>query len=302
MKARRSDHVDRFGRYVVPVTESPTSPTDPTPSLVPDLLLDHLDALKVLRASTDEEKDRLLTQIGGPGQVEQEMVTELSAVRPLHHPHRFDEAHRMVVRSLEVLDRNGPRSTRVGNLGPLRPIAEWLIQQVTRWIVRSHQSRVLGAIAGLYERREANSPWGSPEHSMLRRARLDIRRVQAGMSGKALGLPAFLFGGAVLGSLASGLQSLARAALDSTTGVIALGGVLTLVLAALSWVAIYSAGVARRRIRISTDQPVRALWETIGAAGKPPRDESYNFAVYAIVLLVLSWIVVPLVVWLAITA
>lgn len=271
-------------------------------SLVPDLLLDQLDALKVLRASTDEEKDRLLTQIGGPGRVEQEMVSELSAVRPLRFPDRFEEAHRMVVRSLEVLDRNGPRGTRVRRLGPLRPVAEWLIQQVTRWIVRSHLSRLLSSIGGLYERREANSAWGSPEHSMLRRARLDIRRVQSGMTGKALGLPTFLLGGAVLGSIASGLQSLARAALDSTGGVIALGAVLTFVLAALSWVAIYSAGIARRRIRISTDQPVRALWETVGAAGRSPRDESYNFAVYAIVLLVLSWIVIPLVVWLAITA
>ena len=285
------------------VTEIPPPATGPdSTSLVPELLLDQLDALKVLRATNDEEKDRLLTQIGGPGHVEQEMVAELSAVRPLRFPDRFEEAHRMVVRSLEVLDRNGPRATRVHHLGPLRPIAEWLIQQVTRWIVRSHQSRLLGAIAGLYERREANSAWGTPDHSMLRRARLDLRRMQTGMSGKALGLPTFLLGGAVLGSIASGLQSLARAALDSTVGVIALGAALTVILAALSWVAIYSAGVARRRIRISTDQPVRALWETIGAAGKPPRDESYNFAVYAIVLLVLSWIVIPLVVWLALTA
>ena len=29
--------------------------------------------------------------------------------------------------------------------------------------------------------------------------------------------------------------------------------------------------------------------------------ESYNFAVYAIILLVLSWIVIPLAIWLAIT-
>lgn len=285
------------------VTEIPPPATGPdSTSLVPELLLDQLDALKVLRATNDEEKDRLLTQIGGPGHVEQEMVAELSAVRPLRFPDRFEEAHRMVVRALEVLDRNGPRSTRVHHLGPLRPIAEWLIQQVTRWIVRSHQSRLLGSIAGLYERREANSAWGTPEHSMLRRARLDLRRMQTGMSGKALGLPTFLLGGAVLGSIASGLQSLARAALDSTVGVIALGAALTVILAALSWVAIHSAGVARRRIRISTDQPVRALWETIGAAGKPPRDESYDFAVYAIVLLVLSWIVIPLVVWVALTA
>jgi hypothetical protein len=285
----------------VTVTDEPATTSDES-SIVPELLVDQLDALKVLRATSDEEKDRLLTQIGGPGRVEQEMVAELSAVRPLLFPDRFEEAHHMVVRSIEVLDRNGPRATRVHNLGPLRPIAEWLIQQVTRWIVRSHQSRLLNAVAGLYERREANSAWGTPEHAMLRRARLDMRRMQAGMTGKALGLPTFLLGGAVLGSIASGLQSLARAALDSTAGVIALGAVLTVVLAELSWVAIFSAGVARRRIRISTDQPIRALWETIGAAGKPPRDESYNFAIYAIVLLVLSWIVIPLVVWLAITA
>jgi len=268
--------------------------------IVPELLLDQLDALRVLRADSDEEKDRLLEQIGGRGRVEQEMLAEIVAVRPLHHPDRFEEAHRMFVRGLEVLDRNGARPTEVRRLGPLAPVAKWLIQQVTRWIVRSHISRLLGRVGGLYERREANSAWSTPEHSMLRRARLDIRRVQVGMNAKALGLPAFLLGGAFLTSIVSGVQSIARAALDSTTGTVILGVVLCLVLAALSWVALYAAGVARRRIRLSTEQPARALWETIGAAGKPPRDESYNFAAYAIVLLVLSWIVVPIVVWQAI--
>jgi len=268
--------------------------------IVPELLLDQLDALRVLRADTDDEKDRLLEQIGGRGAVEQEIVTEMAAVRPLRHPDRFEEAHRMFVRGLEVLDRNGPRPAPVRRLGPLGPVAKWLIQQVTRWIVRSHISRMLGRVGGLYERREANSAWGTPEHSMLRRSRLDLRRVQSGMNAKALGLPAFLLGGAFLTSIVSGLQSIARAALGTTAGTVVLGVVLCLVLAALSWVALYAAGVARRRIRLSTEQPARALWETIGAAGKPPRDESYNFAAYAIVLLVLSWIVVPIIVWQAI--
>ena len=148
--------------------------------IVPELLLDQLDALRVLRADSDEEKDRLLEQIGGRGRVEQEMLAEIVAVRPLHHPDRFEEAHRMFVRGLEVLDRNGARPTEVRRLGPLAPVAKWLIQQVTRWIVRSHISRSLGRVGGLYERREANSAWSTPEHSMLRRARLDIRRVQVG--------------------------------------------------------------------------------------------------------------------------
>lgn len=275
--------------------------SDNSPS-TPELLVDQIDALRVLRADTDEEKGRLLEQIGGKGIVEQEMVSQMSAIRPLHHPDRFEEAHRMMMRGIEVLDRNGPRPSKVPNVGPLRPIAQWLVQQVTRWIVKSHLNRLTGRICGLYEKREANSDWGTREHAMLRRARLDARRVQANSSGNALGLPTFLLGGAALTSIASGLQSLARSAMDSTLGISILGFIAVFVLGALSWVALYSAGVARRRIRLSTDQPMKALWETIGAAGKPPRDESYNFAVYAIILLVLAWIVIPLAIWLALTA
>ena len=285
------------------MAENSASDRDGTPlTQVPELLLDQIDSLRVLRADTDEEKGALLEQIGGKGVVEQEMVTQMAAIRPLQHPDRFEEAHRMVMRAIEVLDRNGQRPAVLPRLGPLRPVATWLVQLVTRWIVRNHLSRLLGRICGLYERREANSEWSTREHSMLRRARLDARRVHAGMNGKALGLPTFLLGGAFLGSIASVLQSVARAALDSRAGVIILSIVVMGVLAALSWVALYSAGVARRRIRLSTDQPVKALWETIGVAGKPPRDESFNFAAYAIALLLLSWIVIPLAVWLAITA
>jgi hypothetical protein len=275
--------------------------SDHSPS-TPELLVDQIDALRVLRADTDDEKGRLLEQIGGKGIVEQEMVAQMSAIRPLHHPDRFEEAHRIMMRGIEVLDRNGPRPAKVPNVGPLRPIAQWLVQQVTRWIVRSHLNRLTGRICGLYEKREANSDWGTREHAMLRRARLDARRVQANSSGNALGLPTFLLGGAALTSIASGLQSLARSAMDSTLGISVLGFIAVFVLGALSWVALYSAGVARRRIRLSTDQPMKALWETIGAAGNPPRDESYNFAVYAIILLVLAWIVIPLAIWLALTA
>ncbi len=270
--------------------------------ITPELLVDQIDALRVLRADTDEEKGRLLEQIGGKGLVEQEMVSQMSAIKPLHHPDRFEEAHQMMMRGIEVLDRNGPRPATVPNVGPLRPIAQWLVQQVTRWIVKSHLNRLTARICGLYEKREANSDWGTREHAMLRRARLDARRVQANSTGNALGLPTFLLGGAALTSVASGLQSLTRSAMDSTLGVSILGFIAVFVLGALSWVALYSAGVARRRIRLSTDQPMKALWETIGAAGKPPRDESYNFAVYAIILLVLAWIVIPLAIWLAVTA
>jgi hypothetical protein len=45
---------------------------------------------------------------------------------------------------------------------------------------------------------------------------------------------------------------------------------------------------------------LRALWETIGAAGHPPRDQSRQFAIYAAVLLVLGWIIVPVAITVAI--
>jgi hypothetical protein len=140
--------------------------------------------------------------------------------------------------------------------------------------------------------------WGSDEHRMLRRARINATTIQTGLTSKPLGLPTFLLGGAFISGIASGVQGVVRSLLDSTLGKVIFGLVLGAVLFALAWVVLYAAAVSRRRIRTSTDQPLKALYETIGACGSPPRDQSYNFAIYAIVLLVLAWIVIPLVLWL----
>jgi hypothetical protein len=67
---------------------------------------------------------------------------------------------------------------------------------------------------------------------------------------------------------------------------------------ALSWVFLYGAAVARRRIRLSTDRPVRALWDAIGSCGEAPRDHSLGFALIAIALLIVAWLAVPVVIWL----
>jgi hypothetical protein len=261
---------------------------------VDELVLDRIDALNVLRADSQSEKDRLLEQIAGRGRPEQDIVRELAAVRPLWRPDRFEEAHRWAMRALEVLDRNGSRTPQLPRLGPLRPVAAYVVQMMTRYIVKGYQNRLITAIRRIYERREANSAWGSPEHSMLRRARLDVARVEPGYKGNPLGLPTFLLGGAVLSSIGSGAQALVHRAVKGGNGIIvaaAIGGLLFL---GLAWCALHSAGVARRRIRLSTEQPMKALWETIGAAGNPPRDNSFDFAVYSIVLLVLAWVLVPI--------
>ena len=86
--------------------------------------------------------------------------------------------------------------------------------------------------------------------------------------------------------------------LNNKVGIIVLALVAGMLFAALSWVVLFSAGVARRRIRMSLDQPLKALYETIGACGNPPRDQSFDFALYAIVFTVLAWVVVPLVIYL----
>lgn len=262
-----------------------------------ELVLDRIDAFRVLRADSPEQKGAILESIAGPGKPEQDIIRELSKVHPLWRADRFEEAHRLVMRSLEVLDRNGARGAKLPKMGPLKFVAGYVVGLMTRWIVRGHQNTIITRIRKLYERREANSIWGSDEHRMLRRARINAVQVEQGFKGKQLGLPGFLLGGAILSSIISAIQSLIRSALDSTLGKIIFFGVVGLIFAGLAWCALYAAAVSRRRIRLSMDQSLKALWETVGAAGTPPRDESYNFAIYAIVLLVLAWIALPLAAW-----
>jgi hypothetical protein len=262
------------------------------------VLLDRIDALRVLRADSPEARGELLEQIAGPGKPEQDIVRELSKLKPLWMPERFEEGHRWVMRSFEVLDRNGARGVKLPSMGPLKFIAGYVVGLMTRWIVRGHQNRTVTHIRKLYERREANAVWGSDEHVMLRRARINAIQVEQGFKGKQLGLPGFLLGGAIFSSIISAIQAGIRSALGSTLGKVLFSAVLGLIFAGLAWCTLYAAAVARRRIRLCTDQPMKALFETIGACGNPPRDESFNFAIYAIIFLVLAWVAIPLAVWL----
>ncbi len=279
---RPADHTD------APVVDRSAS------ELVDELVLDRIDALRVLRADTPEQKGALLEEIAGPGKPEQDIVSQLSKPRPLYRPDRFQEAHRLAMRSLEVLDRNGNRPAKMPRkVGPLRPVARYVTGLMTRWIVKGYQNSTIEHIRKLYERREANAAWGTPEHSMLRQARIDAARVEPGYKGNPLGLPTFLLGGAVISSAVSVVTKLVDTVFHNVWAVIVTAAVLGLLFLALAWCALFSASVARRRIRLSTQQPLKALWETVGACGDPPKDQSYSFAAYAIVLLVLATLLVP---------
>jgi hypothetical protein len=60
------------------VTDSDPASTVSTRDRDDELLVDRIDALRVLRADTPEEKSQILESIAGPGKAEQDIVRELS--------------------------------------------------------------------------------------------------------------------------------------------------------------------------------------------------------------------------------
>jgi hypothetical protein len=261
--------------------------------LLLDELTGRLDSLRVLREDDPERADALLEKFGAKGKVESEMLDQMGKRAPLAHPERFEEAHRTMMRALEVFDRNAARSPSALRAGPLTPVAVWVVQLLIRLIVRAYQSNVVEKIRELYGRREANSVKGSPEFFMLGLARRQADRLAPDFKRKSFGLPAFLLGSAALSGVASAINQGLKSALQNRVLLVIAAVVLSSLALAAFWCIITAAAVARRRTRIALDQPLRALWETIGAAGTPPKDASRQFAVYAVILLVLAWIVVP---------
>ena len=204
-------------------------------------------------------------------------------------PDRFPEAHRTVMRAIEVFDRNAARPPSSLRLGVLTPVASLVVRLLIGIVVRSYQRSVIGHLRRLYALREANSVPGSTEYRTLTLARRQLDRVTEDLSRRSAGLPAFLVGGAAL----SAVSSTARDITGSRT-VLVIVGVVTVALAvAAFWCVTTAAGIARRRTRIALDAPLRALYATLGAAGDPPRDRSRDFVVYAVLLLALAWVVVP---------
>ena len=277
----------------LPTTDAPV-PTPEDSNLILDELSQHLRALRVLRVDNPDKAAELLESLGASGKVEEDIVLQLGAVKPLWIPDRFEEAHRMAMRSLEVLDRNGPRNTKLTTLGPLRPVGEWAVQLFTQLIVRSFQQSVVDRLRHLYSRREASSAWHSPEHHMLRRARIDTERVAPGLKGRALGLPTFLLGGAFISTILGALKSLGEVIQKNNRILIVATILLFIIFAGASWAILQAAAISRRRIKLTLDKPLAALFETIGACGNPPKDQSLSFALYAILLTGLGWLILPL--------
>lgn len=262
-----------------------------------DELSDRLETLRLLREDDPHRADVMLEQFGASGRVESAMLTELGQRQPIRLPERFPEAHRTVVRAIEVFDRNAARPPSTVRAGVLRPVAAVVVRLLVGMVVRSYQRSVIAHLRRLYALREANSVPGSAEYRMLTLARRQLDRVSLDLSRVSGGLPAFLAGGAVLSAVSSTAQQATGSRL-----VLVVVAVITVALSvAAFWCVLTAAGIARRRTRIALDAPLRALYATLGAAGDPPRDKSRTFVMYAVLLLAFAWVIAPIALTLAFT-
>ena len=272
--------------------------TEPAEAAERSLLLDELDerfeSFQILRKSDSVEADKVLDDLGANDSVDREIVLELSAKRPLGHPDRFDSAFRLAVRALEVLDRNGARGVVVRGWGPFKPVGQYFVQLITRFLVRSYLASVIDSMRRLIIRREANSERDDPARIMLLRARLYIGHMHAGFKRNPLAVPTFLLGGAVLSSLVGSAQGALDLAGRSLITRLVTTAIVFGLFALISWSILRGAATARRRIRMTAERPIAALWETIGRCGKPPKDQSRQFATIAVILTALAWLIIPI--------
>jgi len=262
-------------------------------NLVLDEIEERFHAFQLVRKSDGAATSAVLSELGANDEVDADIILELSSVWPLGHPDRFNSAHTLAVRALEVLDRNGARGVKThAPIGPLNHVAGFLVQLVTRFIVRQHLKNVVKHMHWLYVRREANTSLDNPFRNNLRRARAETERLVPTFNTNPLGIPTFIFGGAAISWLFGSLQ-IVIAGLKDWYWQLAAALLVSLLTAAASWIVVRGAATARHRIQLTTKKPVKALYETIGRCGDPPGDQSTVFIVIALVLGVVAALALP---------
>lgn len=258
-----------------------------------DQLTDQLDRTRRLLAGDAEEAaESALARFAEREGVSAHIAVELAAMEPLAAPERFPEAHRIACRALEVLDREGPRDPRVPRLGPATVVVEYVVETVAAYIVKSYVQDVANAMRRLYARREAQCPPDRPERRVLARARMEMERIAPGYGGGSFGPMAFVFGGILIPLLASAGKSLGGIS-PSKPLLIGSLAVLFVFSLALSSMLMQGAAQAHRRSRQIMNQPLAALWETIGHAGNPPEDDAVTIATVAVIFTAVLWFILP---------
>jgi hypothetical protein len=268
---------------------------------LPDIDVDPLDefreklnAFRVFSSNDQEAADKLFESLGGQGKVEQEMLLQLGAWKPIDNPDHFEDAHHVMMRALEVLYRNGHRQAPL-RLSFLTPVAQYFVQLVTRYIVRDYIQNVVKSIENLYLRRWTSTPKNTPEAFMLRRAWFQVEKVSPNYEGKSLGLPTAVAGGAFASSLTGLFSKVGGHSAQNRWIFLALAVIVYALLFALGYGVIKGAAIARRRIKMALDQPLHNLWTVVGAAGNPPKDQSATLAMWALIVMGITAVVVPVV-------
>lgn len=248
---------------------------------------------RLLTSSPDDVAERALAALPPDVALEARIASSLAAP-PLADPAAFPAAHRLTVRALELLDREGARGIPVPRRYWLaRPLAGLLLTFIAGYITRSYARAIAERLAHLYARREAQCPPGTPARAELARARVEMSRLLPGFSGGGSAVPALVAGGAAVPLVASLGQYLGAIDLGSRPAVGALFGVLFVLFLMLSSLLLTAARHAHRRAVIIMGQPLRALWDAVGDAGEPPEDDARLFAAVAILLSSLVWVVIP---------
>jgi hypothetical protein len=252
-----------------------------------------LERLELL-AGDDDAIAAFLDEIDVHSPRERQMLTELARTRRLARPERFTSDHRHLVAALESLRRHGYHGSLAGTrLGPLHGIVRWGVELVARYIVVSYVRSVATSMRDLYRFREIAAEDESDELRQLRPARMDAEALVDITKTREIGVPAFLIGGLLIPLALSLYRLTTGAAAGSWQRATIVGAIGVLIGLVLSWFMLRGTAMASRRIRLSTREPLRAMWASVGNCGDPPKDQSRKFAVIGITLTVCAWIILP---------
>jgi hypothetical protein len=247
-----------------------------------------------LLAGDDDAIARFLDEIDISSPREREMLAELARTTPLVRPARFWDDHRRTIEAIESLRRHGFHGSRVGrSLGPLRSFVRWLVELIARYLVVSHIKNVVVSMRNLYWVREMQARDDSEELKLLRPARFDAEALVEIMRSREIGIPSFVIAGLLI-PLGASLWRIGSGFTFAEWWVAALVGIVGGAIGVgLSWIVLRGTAMASRRIRLTTREPLRELWISVGSCGNPPLDRSRTFAVVAITLTVGVWVVLP---------
>lgn len=255
---------------------------------------DKLAAFQKLRSADPDAADRFLVDLGGEfAEAEETILQEMADTRIIRNPERFVLANRRAVKAVEVLYRNGRHGAPIKGWWIFTPVVQVLQIFITSYITRAHVRRLLQNTLELYSAREAQAERGSDDWHQIYWARRHLDQLDQRYRGDRFGIPIFLFSSAVITTAVGGIVELAHAAFTSDLLILIFTvTMLGVVLAVGSGIA-QAAGIAKRRIRMTTDIAFASLYRVVGAVGKPPRDFAWIVALGAIAILLLLWVIIP---------